>query len=470
MSNTQQIMNNLKVILGNDVESNIVSYIASIKHEEDYEEFMENIVNRQNSAHLNAYNTIKYALFGQKLRQKQSQANNSPTSTLKASKSHAPLSSQQGQQGGSSDKNQSGNQGKKVKAKFKNIKDFQEKKKAKEGRRACDCMGQEHEFMNNCLECGRIHCFQEGPGPCLYCGNEVNIRGEIQSSSNAKPLIKPKLNKVFDDDNDYFKINSKKSEGSKQKMVVALDFASRKVIESTRGDLQLKQMLLEDSIQHLKKVEEIYKNIQRQSQRSLPKQDKDHDELVDLLIQMRHKKPLESEDLGEEDSEMPINMCNKIVDEQMMTQMDQGLCLSMHQPYASLLVAGVKKHEGRVWPTTHRGRLWIAAAAKQPEDEEITALEDFYKDFYKDPTLKFPKDYPTSCLLGCVTVEDCLDEEAYQKKFGGKGESGSPYVLICSNPIILPIFYPISGKHKIYPLDRDVHTCAKIALQHAKYV
>lgn len=35
-------------------------------------------------------------------------------------------------------------------------------------------MGQEHEFMNNCLSCGRIHCFQEGPGPCLYCGTEVN--------------------------------------------------------------------------------------------------------------------------------------------------------------------------------------------------------------------------------------------------------------------------------------------------------
>ena len=40
-----------------------------------------------------------------------------------------------------------------------------------------------------------------------------------------------------------------------------------------------------------------------------------------------------------------------------------GLCLSLHQPYASLLVKGVKMHEGRVWYTEHRGRLWIAAAA-----------------------------------------------------------------------------------------------------------
>lgn len=77
---------------------------------------------------------------------------------------------------------------------------------------------------------------------------------------------------MFDDDNDYFKFNAKKPEGSKQKMVVALDFASRKVIESTQGDLKLKQMLLEDSIKHLKRVEEVYRNIQRQSQKVLPVQ------------------------------------------------------------------------------------------------------------------------------------------------------------------------------------------------------
>lgn len=40
------------------------------------------------------------------------------------------------------------------------------------------------------------------------------------------------------------------------------------------------------------------------------------------------------------------------------------------------------RHEGRSWPTTHRGRLWIAAAAKVPEQEEIEALESFYRDYY----------------------------------------------------------------------------------------
>eukprot|EP01043_Picozoa_sp_COSAG02_P020479 COSAG02_NODE_1012_length_15221_cov_33.681524_5_plen_163_part_00 len=33
---------------------------------------------------------------------------------------------------------------------------------------------------------------------------------------------------------------------------------------------------------------------------------------------------------------------------------DSGMCLSMHQPWASLLVAGIKTVEGREWPTAHR--------------------------------------------------------------------------------------------------------------------
>lgn len=82
------------------------------------------------------------------------------------------------------------------------------------------------------------------------------------------PIFRQRKNIVYDDDNDYFKIDPKSSEGSKQKIIVALDFASRKVIESTNEDVRLKRMLLEDSIEHLKRVETIYKNIQKQSQRS----------------------------------------------------------------------------------------------------------------------------------------------------------------------------------------------------------
>lgn len=40
---------------------------------------------------------------------------------------------------------------------------------------------------------------------------------------------------------------------------------------------------------------------------------------------------------------------------------DKMMCLSMHQPWASLLVYGIKRVEGRGWNTDFRGRLWIHA-------------------------------------------------------------------------------------------------------------
>ncbi|KAJ8924475.1 hypothetical protein NQ315_007272 [Exocentrus adspersus] len=445
----------LKVILGSDVSSDIVSYIKGIQHEEDYEEFMENILDKNNSAHMRSYNGIKNIILGIK----------SETSIAQPQPEKQQSSKQQNQST------------KKGKTKFRDINTYKAKKKEKEGRSPCDCLGQEHEFMNNCLVCGRIHCMEEGPGPCLFCGNPVTVRGEEAFNNGGdkpKSIMKHKENKVFDDDNDYFKVNAKKNreKETRQKMVIALDFATRRVIESTEEDVKIRAKLLEESVEHLKKVEKMYKSIQKHSEQiNKDRRSKNvNDDLVNLLIQMRHRKPAGQEDLEQEDDAMPIiDYGTRVFDEDLMATVDHGLCLSMHQPYASLLVAGVKKHEGRTWPTTHRGRLWIAAAAKAPDEDEVDVLESFYRDYYQDTTLTFPKEYPTSCLLGCVFVEDCMEQEAYRKKYPN-GESNSPFVLICSNPIILPIFYPIIGKHKIYPLDKELHKCAKMALQHAKYI
>lgn len=128
------------------------------------------------------------------------------------------------------------------------------------------------------------------------------------------------------------------------------------------------------------------------------------------------------------------------------------------------------RHEGRTWYTEHRGRLWIHAAGKEPQSGDILEIEKTYCDIYDgillnynnekfkcrnftflDPGLVFPRKYPTSCLLGCVFVEDCVSQERYRQLYPD-GESDSPYVLICTNPMILPVFYPMQGQHKICKL------------------
>ncbi|OAY28086.1 activating signal cointegrator 1-like isoform X1 [Manihot esculenta] len=78
-------------------------------------------------------------------------------------------------------------------------------------------------------------------------------------------------------------------------------------------------------------------------------------------------------------------------------------CLTLRQPWASLLVHGINRVEGRSWPAPVRGRLWIHAAGKVPDAATIKAMEDFYREIYAVNgilDIKFPEHYPVSKLLG----------------------------------------------------------------------
>lgn len=59
-------------------------------------------------------------------------------------------------------------------------------------------------------------------------------------------------------------------------------------------------------------------------------------------------------------------------------------CLSMHQPWASMLVFGIKRIEGRNWPTKHRGWLWIASTAQEPSAASIEVGVTPSRVFFKD--------------------------------------------------------------------------------------
>merc|ERR1740123_1844310 len=149
---------------------------------------------------------------------------------------------------------------------------------------------------------------------------------------------------------------------------------------------------------------------------------------------------------------------SRVQDRELMEMSDDGMCLSMHQPWASLLVMGIKIHEGRTWYSQHRGRLWIQAGSKEPSPEDIAAYEQFYRG--RRPGVTFPAKYPTSCLLGSVDVTDWLAQEEYRGTHP-TGESASPYVPVCTNPQELVLKFPMKGEHKIFKLDSSVHSAAK---------
>lgn len=152
----------------------------------------------------------------------------------------------------------------------------------------------------------------------------------------------------------------------------------------------------------------------------------------------------------------------KVQDTDMEVIDDRGMCLAMHQPYATLLVAGIKRFEGRTWFSTFKGRLWIYAAARRPTTEEITAVETFYGHLGFS---KFPHHYPTGAIVGCVTIDDCLPNEVVREQHP-ECEVDSPYAFVCSYPIALSRPLPVTkgGGNKIYKLEASVHKAVKSML------
>ncbi|XP_072349135.1 activating signal cointegrator 1 [Scyliorhinus torazame] len=418
------------------------------------------------------------------------------------------------------------------------------------GRHPCECLGQMHKLINNCLSCGRIVCMQEGSGPCLFCGSlvcskeeqEILVRDSNKSQRLRKKLMattgaeragnpdvlerellphqemvlkaglekavlhKDKLleydktsarrTQVIDDESDYFAADSnqwlskqerealrKKEEelrelrhASRRTQPITIDFAGRRVLED-QGSLDQYYSRLDDLVEETKAGSQ---NNTSSKQVEWNKQQEQLGELVNLnLIQpppiyveltgagthRRGGNPRSQSRVHDVSSQRDRL---RIQDRELLEMSDAGMCLSMHQPWASLLVSGIKRAEGRTWYTSHRGRLWIAATAKSPSTQEITEIEGTYRAMHARD-IEFPKDYPTGCLLGCVDVTDCVSQEQYREQFTDQ-ECGSPFVFVCTNPQELLVKFPIKGQHKIWKLDSRIHQGMKKALMRQKQI
>ncbi|KRX07087.1 hypothetical protein PPERSA_05251 [Pseudocohnilembus persalinus] len=81
----------------------------------------------------------------------------------------------------------------------------QEKGVLLEGKFQCECHGMLHKLINNCINCGRIVCEQEGEGECQTCGNKIVARaigqGIQQVQENTLQMEFP----AFDQDLDLEK-------------------------------------------------------------------------------------------------------------------------------------------------------------------------------------------------------------------------------------------------------------------------
>lgn len=433
------------------------------------------------------YNTLKQKLFPSK---------HISQMTMSKGKNQGKLTNKK-----TDDDDQSNRTGAKRKTKFYNFygKDGQANDSVMlKGRNKCDCQATSHNLVNNCLGCGRIVCEQEGSGACFFCGKLVcseeeqrlinsqtkkgdNLKKSLLDTKRPKGLDEAMAQRnrllefdknserrttVIDDESDYFKSNSVwLSEVERKKLVsledelrgqkhasrmskkVTLDFAGRQVIDEPQLTKEIEDKILRQIIDATSAATHFNSNLNPDMQGNAP--------MFDENIQSTFPKLKSSTGFD--------GVFSRVQDKEFQEMSDMKCCLSMHQPWASLLTAGIKMHEGRSWYTAHRGRLWIASTAKPADPEMVKQMEDFYRVHLKDKNLKMPTQYPQGVLLGCVKVTDCLPQEEYRKVYPD-GESESPFVFICDDPQELPVRFPVKGEHKIYKLEQNIHSAANKTL------
>lgn len=461
---TQWLISELSSLLHFPVTEDMAKCILMIESNRDLEDYMKTLVDYSNPTH---YKFVKELLRRKPLANahgyKKSELENYVDPSEKKEKKKG--------KGKSETKKAPMEEHGKKKTKFINLYSTDDVVLLK-GRHLCNCQASKHGLINNCLKCGRIVCEQEGSGPCLFCSRPVYSRDELHNNPQLSKLaqgddggslagalqLKDRLleydkasevrTRVIDDECDYFSTNSvwlskemkeelRKKEQQLQELKhsrarnLILDFTGRCIIDDEFKKLNLESSLLDE-------VTDLMDS--SNSAAYFHNDNLDPKSTLDIEPTYDGQRRLETGSHWH-------NSTGRVQDRQVMEMSDSGACLSMHQPWATLLVEGIKQHEGRSWYTAHRGRLWIAAAAKVPSQQDIDEVVDLYRNIRGENTV-FPKKYPTGCLLGCVNLSECLAQEEYRQLYPD-GESEEPFVFICSDPLKSPVLFPLKGKHKI---------------------
>jgi hypothetical protein len=122
-------------------------------------------------------------------------------------------------------------------------------------------------------------------------------------------------------------------------------------------------------------------------------------------------------------------------------------CLSVMQPWASLIVTGEKKIETRSWSTNYRGWLLIHASRKwEKEQKDLCLQEPFFTSLLNhfkngvSPILG-----TCGCIIGAVKLTDChltnayCTQDAKELRFGDFSQGRYEWRLEQPHPLAVPV-------------------------------
>lgn len=156
-------------------------------------------------------------------------------------------------------------------------------------------------------------------------------------------------------------------------------------------------------------------------------------------------------------------------------------CLSLWQPWASLLVAGKKRVETRGWEMRHRGPLLIHAAKKwdtklmelcHRQEPFASALAALGMTIPALPRLNKPSRMPFGEIVGRVDVVDCFRTELVgngldvcrfaaglmvspdERAFGDY--SPGRFAILCANFVAFDKPIPCNGRQGMFDVDESL--------------
>ena len=89
-----------------------------------------------------------------------------------------------------------------------------------------------------------------------------------------------------------------------------------------------------------------------------------------------------------------------------------NVAITIKQPWATLIVLGIKDIENRTWSTKFRGPVLIHAS-KRKEDEEWNSAKDLIQLRKITITEKMKwRDYPSGGVIGVAEIVDCVHASA----------------------------------------------------------
>lgn len=131
-----------------------------------------------------------------------------------------------------------------------------------------------------------------------------------------------------------------------------------------------------------------------------------------------------------------------------MTQRpDLNKAISIKQPWAYLICAGIKDVENRTWPTKYRGRLYIHASAKSVGKyfEEGVFTADQLNYLIQSKKINLIEKVQLSAIIGHADIVDCVVNHssiwAEKSEIGlldePTNEYGKPiYNWVLANPVL----------------------------------